>query len=404
LTACTEGISSLSSRILCGQSPHATQVVQVRWLAKNQDRFLPGILAVAQQAVSVFPEKAASWLRLAAVLNSCADPEAAQRALLEAVDRIPENLQLRLALARAQAGLHQYEQALETAEAAQRQYPTDRAARLLKWHVLLDAKSQSAQSDQINALPALLALCNVVLADCPGHTDATLYKAKALAKLGRPREASSVLSLDRYISIEDLAPPPSYPNGESFRQTLADEIRANPTLEADPRRKATRGGLQTTKLWQPTTVAVPALLDQIQDAVEVYAAQLPADPTGFVMSRPSAARLNSWAVIYGAEGRQKSHWHSSGWLSGVFYVAAPRKTGENAYRGRLVLGALDAQTDGFEPPWGTIDVEPVPGRLVLFPSFVPHATEGTGVDGARISVAFDVVPVAENNLGAEDNM
>ena len=48
---------------------------------------------------------------------------------------------------------------------------------------------------------------------------------------------------------------------------------------------------------------------------------------------------------------------------------------------------------GFEPPWGTLQIEPVPGRLVLFPSCVPHATEASGVDGARISVAFDVLPV-----------
>jgi hypothetical protein len=44
------------------------------------------------------------------------------------------------------------------------------------------------------------------------------------------------------------------------------------------------------------------------------------------------------------------------------------------------------------PPWGVQEIEPVPGRLLLFPSFLPHATEPTGIAGARISVAFDVVP------------
>ena len=38
-------------------------------------------------------------------------------------------------------------------------------------------------------------------------------------------------------------------------------------------------------------------------------------------------------------------------------------------------------------------MEPVPGRLALFPSFVPHATEPCGFDGERISVAFDIIPV-----------
>jgi hypothetical protein len=39
-----------------------------------------------------------------------------------------------------------------------------------------------------------------------------------------------------------------------------------------------------------------------------------------------------------------------------------------------------------------LEIEPVPGRLVLFPSYVPHATIPPGSsDGARICVTFDVV-------------
>ena len=54
--------------------------------------------------------------------------------------------------------------------------------------------------------------------------------------------------------------------------------------------------------------------------------------------------------------------------------------------------ALDPQTHGVDPPWETREIEPVPGRLVLFPSYVPHATQPSGLEGERISIAFDVVP------------
>jgi hypothetical protein len=37
-----------------------------------------------------------------------------------------------------------------------------------------------------------------------------------------------------------------------------------------------------------------------------------------------------------------------------------------------------------------IEVEPVPGTLLLFPSFVPHETVPPGEGAERISVAFDV--------------
>jgi putative 2-oxoglutarate-Fe(II)-dependent oxygenase superfamily protein len=46
-----------------------------------------------------------------------------------------------------------------------------------------------------------------------------------------------------------------------------------------------------------------------------------------------------------------------------------------------------------DPPWGTREIRPVPGRLVLFPSYVPHATIATGSTDKRICIAFDVTPV-----------
>ncbi len=48
--------------------------------------------------------------------------------------------------------------------------------------------------------------------------------------------------------------------------------------------------------------------------------------------------------------------------------------------------------DRRESPWGVRDIRPAPGRLVLFPSFVPHATLPTKSPEPRICVAFDVVP------------
>jgi hypothetical protein len=56
-----------------------------------------------------------------------------------------------------------------------------------------------------------------------------------------------------------------------------------------------------------------------------------------------------------------------------------------------MLGTIDPAL-GVEPPWGVCPVEPVPGRLVLFPSYMPHGTEASACPGDRICVAFDVVP------------
>jgi len=240
----------------------------------------------------------------------------------------------------------------------------------------------------------LLAHCNTILARSPSHTSAVYYRAVALARLGRDAEAREAMGLERYLSVSELPVPDGYVDGEAFREALTAEIRANPTLLPDP--KPLSDGLQTLQLRQPGEKAVAALVAAIEIAVADYVAGLAGDTGIFAKAAPETAEIRSWAVIYGQEGRLKPHRHPSGWLSGVFYVAAPKLPGENAYRGMLKLGMID-KVYGVEPPWGIHDVEPVPGRLVMFPSYTPHATAPPGTAGARIVVAFDVVASMETN-------
>jgi uncharacterized protein (TIGR02466 family) len=106
-----------------------------------------------------------------------------------------------------------------------------------------------------------------------------------------------------------------------------------------------------------------------------------------ITAAPDTVRINQWAVVYDGSGYQTSHRHPSGWISGVYYVVAP----SDPSQGALLLGAPQ-QKIASPPPWGIQRIAPAPGRLVLFPSFVPHATEPCGKDGERICVAFDVMP------------
>jgi hypothetical protein len=252
---------------------------------------------------------------------------------------------------------------------------------------LTEFHARSLPPDQI------LEICNRQLASDPGCSDAKYCKLIALARLGRAAEATELIALDRLVESWELGPPPGYVSGQAFHEALTIEIRANPTLRPDPGGKATRDGLQTSILRRPGAVAIEALLGQIREAVDVYEQRLTTSGSQFALGRPQTARIEAWAVVYRAAGRQTSHRHPSGWLSGTYYVAAPSIGGEEAYGGPLILGALGPAERGVNPPWATRAIEPVPGRLVLFPSFVPHATEPCGVEGTRICVAFDIVPV-----------
>ena len=104
--------------------------------------------------------------------------------------------------------------------------------------------------------------------------NAKFPKAIMLASLGRADEARALISLDRLIELQALTPPAGYADDQSFHDALAQEIRANPTLSADPRANATRDGLHTRQLRQPDAVAVESLLSRIMQAVDAYELRL----------------------------------------------------------------------------------------------------------------------------------
>ena len=248
---------------------------------------------------------------------------------------------------------------------------------------------QAAQTGE--DLHEMIDHCRARLAENPIDTDARCFLAHALARSGEDMAARATMALDKPVWSGELPLP------ERFRAELAAEIRANPTLAPDPRNKVTRDGLQTARLGLLGEPAVAVLMDKIKTAVERYKAELERCADPFIVHPPATVRMHQWAVIYGATGRQTAHRHATGWLSGVYYVAAPR--GPDGYQGALLVGAPETRL-ATPPPWGVRRIEPVPGRLVLFPSFVTHATEPCGAEGERISVAFDVIPVTDEETAA----
>jgi tetratricopeptide (TPR) repeat protein len=365
---------------------------------------------LARVRVADAPDLPERWLALANILTESGELDAEVACLRDGVERLPGSAKLRCRLASALIQHEAFEEARAQADAALALAPDDPEIRMLHVELLARTRSWDAAGKSLDAIagpvptsgaimtqerrldPAsLLAFCEARLAEEPASTAAIFYKALALARLGRGEEARAVISLDKHVAICDLPPPAEYGDGEKFRQLLTAEICRNPTLAPDPRGKATRDGRQTKHLRQPDAVAIEALIAQVKRAAQDYERRLSASDKVFSAARPKLARLDIWAVVCGRDGRQKAHLHPHGWLSGIYYVTAPRPAGANLYRGPLILGALDPHAHGVEPPWGTREIEPVPGRLVLFPSYVPHATQPSGVEGARISVAFDVV-------------
>lgn len=374
------------------------------------------LIQAARASISRQPDFANGWIVLGTLLMESGRFEEAEHVLKDGSTRLPEVSQIHLLMARACQQIGDLDAALIAAETALSLVPHDREARLRRFDLLVRSRRWNRVSQDLENMTmlapartsvihahahftrsggdpnALLAVCEAALVHKPGHTLALHHKAVALSMLGRTAEACSIMGLDDFVSLGELPLRDKRIGDTTFLDAVAAEILDNPTLLPDWPGKATRDGYDTRALIQASDKAVPLLLEQIKLAIEHYVEALPASPHPFTTVRASRVRLHAWAVVYPHDGRQKSHLHPAGWISGVTYVTAPRIAGESNYRGPLIIGELNVGPYPNPPPWGIHEVEPVPGRIVLFPSFVPHATRPTGVAQQRISVAFDVVP------------
>ncbi len=177
--------------------------------------------------------------------------------------------------------------------------------------------------------------------------------------------------------------------------SLADQLRALHSHAGEFMDQSVRGGTQTDgPLLSRIDPEIRKLRAAITAAVEGYTAKLPPpDPDHPLLGPRRDLRIRfsgSWSVRLSGGGKHSNHVHPLGWISSALYVALPERHEEEAAdAGWLVLG--EPQTElgvDIEPH---IKIEPKPGRLVLFPSWMWHGTRAFA-EGERLTVAFDVAP------------
>jgi len=383
-------------------------VTAIRWASPRSPRHRLAAVALARSAVAAAPDKPSPQLALARALSGAGELEEAASLLDRACRQFPDTEALHEERAHVLSRLGEVEAALACARGREAGWAPVFAFTLLARQgrrsetVELEAAVAAARPADPNLLEsrvkrargdphALLRLCEEALGHDPASAHALHHKAVALAQLGRGDEATELMALDRFLSIAPLPAPPGFGGEEAFREAVRAEILANPTLHPDPVGHATRSGLRTRHFPAAGDRAAADLVKAIRMAVTAYADALAGDHP-FVRARPDRATFTPWALVFRGAGHQVAHHHPGCWLTGVYYVSARRASPEGAaHPGVIRIGALP-DSAGVEPPWPVIEIEPVPGTLLLFPSFVPHETVPPGDGAERISVAFDVAP------------
>ncbi len=217
------------------------------------------------------------------------------------------------------------------------------------------------------------------------------YAALAWRLLGDPRR-EWLEGDERMVGVYDLS-------AEVPIEALAERLRSLHLATTQPLEQSVRGGTQTDgALFSRVEPEIQRLRAALVEAVRAHVAQLPpfdaAHPqlgTRFQRDMSLPVRFSgSWSVRLTGGGCHANHVHPLGWFSSAFYVALPEEPARGAPpAGWLTLGEPEKELGLDLAPFR--QVEPKPGRLVLFPSTMWHGTRPFA-SGERLTVAFDVAP------------
>ena len=241
-----------------------------------------------------------------------------------------------------------------------------------------------------------LAACDAFLESHPGDSSALAHAAVALSELGEAERLARIYDFDRLVHCHRPRPPKPHRDIHAYNRALEAHIRAHPSLSEAPASFSVEGGLTTGELLVRPLGPMNAFQRIIREAVAGYIGALPDEPSHpFVARAPRRWRATVWAIIIGPGGHQVPHIHPSGWLSAVYYVRLPS-----------VISPPGGEDHGwieFGRPYRDVPTtvatttrrfQPEEGLMLLFPSYMFHGTVPYPGDEERVSISFDILPLA----------
>jgi Flp pilus assembly protein TadD len=220
------------------------------------------------------------------------------------------------------------------------------------------------------------------------------YEATAARLLGDPLYRS-LYDYDRLVRVYELEPPAGWATMADLNAALIQTLSARHLFAAHPLDQSLRNGSQTTRsLTTDGDPVIQSLLSAFDAPIRKYR-----DAIGSEAAHPMSARNRGsahlhgcWSVALRRDGFHVNHIHPQGWISSAYYVSVP----EEVQDATVKSGWIKFGEPRLAIPGATAEhfVQPRPGRLVLFPSYMWHGTNPIRGAEERLTVAFDAVPGA----------
>ena len=213
--------------------------------------------------------------------------------------------------------------------------------------------------------------------------------------LDDPRE-QWLCDYERLVMVTEVVPHDRDCSAADYAAEVAAMLDPLHQTSAAPGDQSLRDGTQTSgALFDRPDPAIQRFRISVIEAAQRAIGDLPADDSHPFLARTSQrlTTVGSWSVrLQGGGGHHVSHFHSDGWMSSAYYARLPHVPAADwdANQGWIQFGVPPANYRIDLPPRRI--VEPAPGRLVLFPSFLLHGTLPFD-SGDRLTAAFDFQPV-----------
>lgn len=218
------------------------------------------------------------------------------------------------------------------------------------------------------------------------------YEATVARMLGRDRYRE-LYDFDNFVRVFDLEAPPGWSSMTEFNQALAAVLKERHRFTRRPLEQTLQNGTQTSRslLTDPDPL-VKQILAAFSAPIEEYrrTLQLTAEHPLARANVGVSKFTGAWSVRLKRNGFHTNHIHPDGMLSSAYYVEVPSETEDQGLKsGWIKFGEPRLRIPGHGPER---QIQPKPGRLVLFPSYMWHGTNPIYGSEARMCIAFDVRP------------
>lgn len=367
-----------------------------------------------QQAVQSNPLHGEAQVNLARVRFMRGDPNFSRSIAETAARQSDPNLQILLSLVLRRAGdLQQAEASLR--DVIQRHGPSPDARAALAEVLLEGGRTKEAETEALEAAGARPEdarfsdiLVSILLSR--GRAKDALpfiqrqrslrplgqswiaYQATAARMLGDPLY-QELYDYGRFVRTYDIEAPLGWTSMQELNEALLRVLNERHAFAKHPLDQSLRNGSQTARsLLTESDPAIRAILDIFTIPLQDYQQRIGRDPKHPLTSRNQdpAAITGAWSVQLRREGYHVNHVHPDGWISSAYYIAVP----EEVRNQELMSGWLKFGEPRFPVPSVSAEavLQPRPGRLILFPSYMWHGTNPIHGVEPRTTIAFDAVP------------